>query len=300
MLVERLFGIVYYILNHKKATINELAEIFEVSTRTINRDINKLSNAGIPIYTEVGRNGGVYLLNNFILDNVLLSEEEQKAILFAIKGTSGINPKTNEQIFLKLQALFKQSSDNWLQIDLSTWHHSKSMDNKFELIKQSILNKNQLEFIYTSPTEACKKRICNPYRLIFKSQSWYLQAFCLMENAFRYFKLTRMNTITNKNKSFLPIIPPDIPKIKYTSKIIDIQLEFSKDIFYRVYDEFDTNDIIFKDSEKLIVKTEFPDEKWLIRYLLSFGKSLKILSPNTIITRMKEELDLMYFNVLHK
>lgn len=86
MSTTRLFGLIYHLLNHEKATTAELAKQFEVSTRTITRDINTLSSIGVPIYTETGRNGGVYLLSSFVLDKVLLSEEERKNLLLALKG----------------------------------------------------------------------------------------------------------------------------------------------------------------------------------------------------------------------
>lgn len=141
---ERLFGIIYYLLSKKRTTTSELAEHFEVSVRTVNRDINRLSEIGIPIYTEVGRTGGVYLLDSYILNNVLLSEKEQDYLLLAIRGIREINPQMSDESFLKLQSLFRNNFDDWLEIDFSPWYGKK--DNlKFEFLKESILNKMQID-----------------------------------------------------------------------------------------------------------------------------------------------------------
>ncbi|MGO2962928.1 MAG: helix-turn-helix transcriptional regulator [Carnobacterium maltaromaticum] len=297
MNVERLFGIIYYLLNNKKSSTTKLAEKFEVSIRTINRDINKLSSVGIPIYTEVGRNGGVYLLDNFVLDNVLLSNEEQNNLLLALNSTKTINPMTSGESIAKLQSLFQKKGDDWLEIDLSNWYQKENTNDKFELIKTSILNKNQIEFRYISPKNPNQIRRCHPYKLVYKSQAWYLHALCLAKNEFRYFKLNRMSDVHGTKQSFLPKPLPEMPLLEHKNLSIPLQLEFSKEIFYRVYDEFNHNDIQLTNTETLLVKTSFPDGEWLIRYLLSFGKHLKILSPDIIKIRVNEELTKMLSNI---
>lgn len=297
MNVERLFGIIYYLLNNKKSSTTKLAEKFEVSIRTINRDINKLSSVGIPIYTEVGRNGGVYLLDNFVLDNVLLSNEEQNNLLLALNGTKTINPLTSDDSIAKLQSLFQKKGDDWLEIDLSNWYQSEHTNDKFELIKTSILNKKQIEFRYISPKNTNQIRHCHPYKLVYKSQAWYLQALCLAKNEFRYFKLNRISDVYGTNQSFLPKTPPEMPLLAHKNQSIPLQLEFSKEIFYRVYDEFDHQDIQSNDTETLLVNTSVPDGDWLIRYLLSFGKHVKILSPDHIKSKVIKELTAMLSNI---
>lgn len=299
MSTERLFEIIYFLLNNKKATTTELASLFEVSTRTIHRDINKLSSLGIPIYTEPGRNGGIYLLNNFILDKVLLSKEEQDNLLLALKGTRKINPEISDQSFSKLHSLFNQSFDDWLEVDFSRWRTDISKDDQpFELIKTSILNRNELTFTYISAKGTLESRRCQPHRLVFKSQSWYVQAFCLSRNAFRMFKVNRMSSIKKTDQLFSKIERLDSLKITSSGVTVSMTLEFSKEIFYRVYDEFDHDSITLKNSDVVIVKTEFPDEDWLIRYLLSFGKHIKILSPDSIKGKIAEELKIMSSNIL--
>lgn len=286
---ERLFGIIYYLLSKKRTTTSELAEHFEVSVRTVNRDINRLSEIGIPIYTEVGRTGGVYLLDSYILNNVLLSEKEQDYLLLALRGIREINPQMSDESFLKLQSLFRNNFDDWLEIDFSPWYGKK--DNlKFEFLKESILNKMQIEFFYMGVKLSNKKRVCHPYKLVYKSHSWYVYAFCIEKKDFRYFKVNRMNSIYSTGKSFSPIILPKPPTNYPQKEKILVSLEFSEKVLYRVFDEFSHEDIISKKEGSISVETSLPNDDSLIRYLLSFGKHLKVLSPDIIRDKIKEEL----------
>ena len=115
---SRLFKIVYHLLDRGQATAPELAEKFEVSVRTIYRDIDALSGAGIPIYTETGRNGGIHLLNEFVLDKAMLSEEEKQEILTALQSMNTAQDMGGSQTLQKLSAVFHLDSENWLEVDL--------------------------------------------------------------------------------------------------------------------------------------------------------------------------------------
>lgn len=75
---SRLFRILYYLLDKGQATAPELAEKFEVSVRTIYRDIDAMSSAGIPIYVTTGRNGGIRFLDGHILDKTFFSSGENR------------------------------------------------------------------------------------------------------------------------------------------------------------------------------------------------------------------------------
>lgn len=118
---SRLFKIVYYLLDKGQATALELAEQFEVSVRTIYRDIDVLSGAGIPIYTQVGRNGGIHLMNDFVLDKVILSQEEKQEILTALQSINTAQNIHSNQTLQKLSAMFHLNSEDWLEIDFSRW-----------------------------------------------------------------------------------------------------------------------------------------------------------------------------------
>ncbi|EPH77391.1 HTH domain protein [Enterococcus faecalis 02-MB-P-10] len=283
-------------MNHKKATTSELSDLFEVSVRTINRDINKLSSLGIPIYTEVGRHGGVYLLDSFVLDKALLSEEEKRATLLALKSISSVDPNFFTNPYTKLQSLFQEEFDSWLEVDFSSWYQPLNSDSKFEKLKNSIFNRRQLEFTYMGVNSPNQKRKCNPHKLIYKSQSWYLQAFCVERRDFRYFKISRMHSLKVLNDSFTVRAIPKTPKMSLNEKNISMQLKFSKEVFYRVYDEFNHDDIINESDESILIETILPEADWLINYLLSFGSYLKVLSPRRIQNEIRKETTLIYEN----
>ena len=130
---SRLFKIIYHLLDKGQATAPELAEEFEVSVRTIYRDIDALSSAGIPVYAEVGRNGGIHLMNDFVLDRAVLSEEEKQEILTALQSINFTKNISNSQTLQKLSAIFNISSENWLEVDFSRWGDNGTDNEKFEL-----------------------------------------------------------------------------------------------------------------------------------------------------------------------
>ena len=136
---SRLFKIVYYLLDKGHATAPELAEKFEVSVRTIYRDIDALSGAGIPIYAETGRNGGIYLMKDFVLDKVVLSEEEKEEILTALQSINTIQNIDGSQIIQKLSAMFHLNIENWIEVDFSRWGDEGVDNEKFELLKSAVI-----------------------------------------------------------------------------------------------------------------------------------------------------------------
>ena len=128
---SRLFQILYYLLDKGQVTAPELAETFEVSVRTIYRDIDALSGAGVPVYTESGRSGGIRLMKGFVLDRAVLSEEEKREILTALQSINAAQRGNNSRILQKLSAVFQLSSADWLEVDFSRWGNSRTDNQKF-------------------------------------------------------------------------------------------------------------------------------------------------------------------------
>ena len=143
---NRLFEILYILLQKKKVTAKELAEKFEVSTRTIYRDIEALSSANIPIYMSKGKDGGIGILEEYVLNKSILSEEEQNQILFALQSLEKMNGNSEKDILEKMSTIFNKKVTDWIKIDFSNWSPSK--ENAFQIIKSAILNKQLIEFTY--------------------------------------------------------------------------------------------------------------------------------------------------------
>lgn len=190
---NRLFEIIYILMQKRKITAKELADRFEVSTRTIYRDIETLSRANIPIYASKGKDGGIGLLDEYVLNKTILSEEEQNQILFALQGMEEAKGQDEKDILNKLSALFNKKVNDWIKIDFSNWSDAK--EERFEIIKSAILNKRLIQFTYYNSNGEESKRIVEPLQIWFKDKSWYLISYCKLKQDYRIFKIARMKEI---------------------------------------------------------------------------------------------------------
>lgn len=272
---SRLFKIVYHLLDKGRATASELAEKFEVSVRTIYRDIDALSGAGIPIYAEAGRNGGIYLMNDFVMDKAVLTEEEKREILTALHSINSTSNIDNSQILQKLSAIFNVGSESWLEVDFSRWGNNGTDNAKFELLKSAVIQQRCVKITYANSYGTISERIIQPLKVLYKSMSWYLKAYCTEKQDYRIFKLTRIITLEMLSDTFDKKSFPELDEMSgqvYST----IVLRFAKEISYRVYDEFDNTQISTEENGDLIVSVEMPEDEWLIGYLLSFGTQVDL------------------------
>lgn len=294
MQINRIFDIIYTLLNHKSVTAKALSEKFNVSTRTIYRDIDSMSRAGIPVYTERGKGGGISLLSDYVLNKVLLDAEERKSILQALQTTSAVNfDDANEEALTKLSALFGTADEPWLDIDFNTWYGAN--DHDFEQLKTAILDKKVVTFDYYNANGERGLRKVEPIQLVFKEMNWYLKAYCLGKQDWRMFKLRRLNQLVVTEQDFVKRAKPpkvDLALNAQNQEIIHLKMLVSSHLGYRIYDDFPI-DAIQKYSDKdLMIAGEFPKADWLYSYILSLGKDAKILAPqdfkNEIITLIKK------------
>jgi len=281
---SRLFKILYYLLDKGHATAPELATEFEVSPRTIYRDVEALSSAGIPIYAEPGRNGGIYLLQDFILDRAILSENEKQEVLTAIQILTAIQSMFatgytgGKEMLTKLSALFNVNTRNWLEVDFSRWGKCVYDNSKFEILKTAVIQCKEIKIVYANTNSERSERIIQPLKIYYKSKEWYLKAFCTEKQDFRMFKLNRILKLELLENTFIPRPYPE-QENNLQRTYPQIVLLFSKEIEYRVYDEFDETEIKYQKNGDLIVCTEMPADTWLIGYLLSFGSQVEIIEP---------------------
>lgn len=161
---NRLFKILYYILEKGKVTANELADKFEVSVRTIYRDIDSISSAGIPIYALQGKGGGIEIAEDFVLSKSLLSENEKQQIMSALQGLDNTTKQSENELLTKLSALFKMKNTSWIEVDFNNWQNNKLYEKTFDDIKSAILSKNIISFTYFSSNEEETSRSVKPVR----------------------------------------------------------------------------------------------------------------------------------------
>ncbi len=274
---SRLFKIVYHLLDKGQATAPELAEKLEVSVRTIYRDIDALSGAGIPVYAETGRNGGIHLMNDFVLDKAVLSKEEKQEILTALQSINSAKNISNHQTLQKLSAIFNLSSENWIEVDFSRWGNRETDHAKFELLKSAVIHQKCIKITYANSCGTISQRIVEPLKMSYKSMSWYLKAYCTEKQDYRIFKLTRIIDLEVLTDGFCKKSFPESDEPSNACNTI--VLCFPKYMAYRVYDEFDKNHVSKMENGDLIVSVEMPEDEWLIGYLLSFGTQVDIIEP---------------------
>ena len=290
---SRLFRIVYYLLQNGKATAPELAQKFEVSIRTIYRDIDSISSAGIPIYATQGKGGGISILNDYTLDKSLFSEQEQEQMLTALQGMVATTEENSNELLTKLSGLFQINSTNWIEVDFSDWAHRTPQQDTFNIIKEAIFQKRVISFCYFSGKGNKEKRNVRPIRLVFKSKSWYLYSFCLLRNDYRFFKLTRIKELEMLSGTFTQdFTPTKIEKQIQVENTVAVKLKFDRQAAFRVYDEF--TDSITEDSQgNLYVQIDLPDNEVLYSYVMSFSDSVEVLEPQSIREQMKKRLQKM-------
>lgn len=289
---SRLFRILYYVLEKGKVTANELSEKFEVSVRTIYRDIDVISSAGIPIYATQGKGGGIEIADDFVLKKSLLSEKEQEQILVALKGLEGINKQYENELLTKLSAFFKIKNTNWIEVDFTNWQRGNEYDELFNDIKSAIINKNIIRFTYFSSNEKETSREVKPIRLLFKGWDWYVYTFCLLRNEFRYFKLSRIRDLKildeNFEDSYEDVVL--IKKMEYKDTV-HVKLKFDRKVAFRVYDEM--GDIKEDEEGNLYAEIELPNDYNLYNYIFSFGESVEVLEPKEIRNKIRDMINKM-------
>jgi len=296
MQINRLLEIVYVLLRQKTVTAKELAERFDVSQRTIYRDVDTLSVAGIPIYTEKGKSGGISLLPEFVLNTSILSEREQDEILMALHGLSHVKTDEANKVLDRLSAIFNKTAANWLEVDFSDWSYD---NNYFNMFKSAILERRIAEFdYYNSYGEKTFRRV-EPMQLWFKFKSWYLRAFCLTKRGMRLYKLTRVNNLVVTEEQFpvrdLPAAEPDndVQAEHRERSDITIKLRIAPEMTYRVFDEFDEALVEKQPDGSFIVSRAYSEDNWVYGYVMSFGEYAEVLEPEHLRKIIKEKITKM-------
>ncbi len=290
---SRLFQIVYYLLDHGQATAAELAEKLEVSVRTIYRDIDVLSSAGIPVYTEQGRGGGIRLLSDFILEKAILSAQEKQEILAALQSMSALWQQTDSHVLQKLSALFAAKTESWLEVDFSRWGNERQDQEKFALFKCAILHRHVVEITYVGSRRQRGTRRIEPLKLLYKSNAWYVQAFCQEKQDFRVFKINRILTCTLLEDIFFAKQVP-MQTVAWENSQRKVVLRFTAAVSYRVYDEFAPEQIQILEDGSLLAAAEMPCDEWLIGYILSFGTDVEIIEPQDLRQAVIQQVEKIY------
>lgn len=275
---QRLFEIVWHLTRTGGATAGQLASRFGVSRRTIYRDIDALSGAGIPVYAEKGKGGGIRLLPEFVLDKAVFSKEEQAQLTAHLQSLDVLGAPDAAAALDKLGALFGQGHD-WLKVDFAPWAGGDEMRALFRLLRGAIIGRQRLSFNYTS-AHSTHPRLVEPYQVVFRGQGWYLYAYCLKRQAYRYFKLNRMEQAQPAGGTFAQHRPPPVGDTPVQAALMEVVLRFTEGTRFRIMDEFLPQQVAPLPGGGYRVRARFPDDgSWLLGYLLSFGPDLTVEAP---------------------
>ena len=323
-MINRLLGIIYILISKGTVTATELAERFEVSVRTIYRDIEALSMAGIPVYTKKGKNGGICLMENFVLNKMLISQEAQQEILAALLSVRETSVTEEKDTLQKLGEFFETKPIDWLAIDLSDWSGSRRQ--LYEDIRRAVLGRKVISFDYYGQNGEMRRRTVEPVQMVFKEYTWYLKAYCRLRGDFRFFKLFRVKRLEvleecfetraeqlwkegivqktpdkeNAKKSAMQVVgaaEEGATKVPASENefCTEITLWIDKKEAYRVYDRFDDSELEVLESGDFLAHVNYVVDDWVYGLILSFGPSAKVLEPEHIreevVRRLGEMLD---------
>lgn len=303
---ERLLAITMMLLEQEQISAPQLAERFEVSVRTIYRDIDSLSQAGIPVVAFPGSKGGIRIMENYKIDQRFFTTSDLISLLTSLNSLSRhMNSKQTAYTIEKLKSLVPKKLEkevalktDQLIIDLSPWIQNGQAGASIELIQQSLDTQYALSIEYENRAGDYSKRAIEPYRLILKESSWYTQAFCLEKQEFRIFKLSRMKNIQSTNRPITQRTPPPVVFGKDTSgrtAFMTLSLEVDYSVKDQLAERF--NDLEFipqKEAGRYFVEFPYfiPDE-FGYHLLLGFGTRCKCLAPDTIRKELVNRLEAM-------
>lgn len=312
MKIDRLIGILSILLQEERTTAPELAERFEVSRRTIGRDIEDLCKAGIPIRTAQGSGGGISIMDGYRMDRTILTSKDMQMILTGLRSLDSVSSsRYYGQLMEKLQigsSEFISGRDSML-IDLSSWYKG-SLAPKIEVIQSAIENRNLLEFQYYAPSGE-SSRMIEPYYLVFQWSSWYVWGRkvsggdlpcadrsgtrrCPDREDYRLFKLNRMDGVVETERGFVrrDVPAPDLSNEKIFPGKIRVKALFMPDMKWRLVEEFGSHSFTETDDGRLLFTADYTDMDNLVTWLLTFGAKAEVLEPveaRDIIRRNAEQ-----------
>ncbi len=301
MKVDRLVSIIMILLDKKRIGAQELANMFEVSPRTIYRDIDAINMAGIPVCSAPGVGGGFEIMQTYKIDRKVFSTADLSAIVMGlssvsnmIRGDELVNALAKVKSFIPAdRAKDIELKANQIYIDLSPWMGNANIQPYLEIIKTALQESKLLSFEYTDRYGNKTARTAEPYQLVLKSSHWYWQGFCYTRNDFRLFKLSRTSNLQIQEEFFTPrdYQKPqfDLTDVLETMRT-KIKIRIHESVMDRVLDYCTYEDFSPDGDEHYIISFPFIENEYYYNILFSFGNKCECLEPYHIRTEMKRRI----------
>ncbi|PWW02436.1 putative DNA-binding transcriptional regulator YafY [Paenibacillus cellulosilyticus] len=301
MKLERLMTITILLLNRKRVQAQELADQLEVSLRTIYRDLDSLGQAGIPIVSYTGMEGGYEIMDSFRLDRQLLSFDELTALSTALRGlesTKAYDSSNMDLLLSKVGAMVAQAEQgragegHRIHVDFTPWKNSEEDQTRYDALRQAVNEHKLIRFNYTSRTGDEQEREVEPMALVLKNYAWYLHGYCRLRDDYRIFKLTRIRELNIRSETFIRRAESlaqlnDRWMTPERNEEFSVVLRFKASAAVNVMDHFDHKDIERLPDGQLIVRTTYSSERWLIRMVLHYMADVMVLEPADLAAKVK-------------
>lgn len=291
MKMDRLIGIITTLQQKKTVTAPYLAEKFEVSRRTINRDIEAICKAGIPIVTTQGANGGISIMEGFSLDTTVFTEQELAAIFTGLKSLDSVSHASSaEKLAQKIGGSSAIKLVDHMMIDLSSFYKD-DLASKIDQIKLAIKETRCISFHYCY-NKGEEDKLIEPYLIVFKWSDWYVFGFCKERQDFRLYKLRRLWNLTVTDETYAQREVPEEQKdfgFHLTDDYV-ITAVYDPSVKYRLVEEYGPNSFTVQEDGTLYTQWGFTRPKDAVEWFLRFGDKVKVLGPPEMVGRMKAAL----------
>ena len=301
MKIDRLVSIIMILLEKQRISAQELAKMFEVSTRTIYRDVEAINMAGIPVVSTSGIGGGIEIMSQYKVDKKIFSTDDLSALLMGLTNLSGMvrgsevaNAIAKVKSFIpseKAKSIELKASQ--IYIDLTPWEGNGNVKNNIEIIKNALQENKLISFTYIDVHGTKTNRTAEPYQLVFKGRAWYVQTFCRLKNDYRLFRVSRMSALNIIEETFvLREYQKPLLDFEETAKSLqmNIKIRIHKSILDRILEYCPFEQIKADGEEYYLADYPFIDSDYYYDMLLSLGDKCEILEPLEVREKLKQKI----------
>ena len=298
MKLDRMLGIVHTLANTERLTAKDLAERFEVSQRTIHRDIEAICMAGIPVVTYPGGNGGIGLAPGYKLDKKALTEPELRSILTGLQSLESIGFESESRHLRSMLAPL--GSDRIvpapdLYIDLASYNKER-LAPIIRTLRDAIAHRKVLRMAYLSANGA-SERLFEPYYIAFRWSAWYVAGWCRLRDAFRMFRINRIVSLSPTEATYvfreLPPVVMDPDRMFHKAHMETAVLLVHPDAEFKLLDEFGPNSYEKEETGWLRFSFPYVNHEWMLAFIFSLADKARVLAPESLVITVSERAQAM-------